>query len=84
MIPIPRGGIFAEARGVASAERVPGVEAVIITAKQGQELLPLPEGASYLGFIFARANDPHAVEQALRMSHSELGFSFAATLPVVN
>ena len=43
-----------------------GIEDVIITAKQGQKLIPLPEGASYLGFIFARAETPDAVEQALR------------------
>ena len=44
----------------------PGIEDVIITAKQGQKLVPLPEGASYLGFIFARGESPDAVEQALR------------------
>ncbi len=47
----------------------PGIEDVIVTAKQGQKLIPLPEGASYLGFIFARAETPDAVEQALRTSH---------------
>ena len=33
-----------------------GIEDVIITAKQGQKLVPLPEGNSYLGFIFARGD----------------------------
>ena len=46
-----------------------GIEDVIVTAKQGQKLIPLPEGASYLGFIFARGETPDAVEQALRTSH---------------
>ena len=49
MIPIPRAGIYQDVAGVEDA----GAE-VIITAKQGQKLVPLPEGASYLGFIFAR------------------------------
>jgi hypothetical protein len=34
------------------------IEDVRITAKSDQMLIPLPEGASYLGFIFARADDP--------------------------
>ena len=35
---------------------------VVITAQPGQRLLTLPEGASYLGFIFARAETPRQVE----------------------
>ena len=45
---------------------------------EGQQLLvPLPEGSSYLGFIFARGESPEAVEQALRRSHAELRFHIA-------
>ena len=35
---------------------------------------PLPEGASYLGFIFARGDEPDAVEDALRAAHARLSF----------
>jgi hypothetical protein len=35
-------------------------------------LIPLPEGASYLGFIFARADDPGAAVAALRAAHERL------------
>jgi hypothetical protein len=38
--------------------------------------VPLPEGASYLGFIFARAPwCPALVEQALRDAHARLAFT---------
>ena len=42
--------------------------------------MPLPEGASYLGFIFARGESPAEVEQALRRSHAELRFHIATAL----
>ena len=46
-----------------------------ITAKPDQLLVPLPEGASYLGFIFARARRAVGVEQALRDAHARLTFA---------
>jgi biotin carboxylase len=83
MIPIPRGGIFVDAHGVDEARAVAGIEDVMITAKTGQELLPLPEGASYLGFIFARSATAAQTEAALRQAHARLSFEFATVLPVV-
>ncbi|MBZ5582007.1 MAG: ATP-grasp domain-containing protein [Acidobacteriia bacterium] len=80
MIPIPKGGIYESVDGLDRAAAVPGIEDVIITAKQGQRLIPLPEGSSYLGFIFARGESPHDVEQALRRSHVELRFHIATAL----
>jgi hypothetical protein len=83
MIPIPRAGIYIRASGVDDARKVEGVEDIVVTAKQGQEMLPLPEGASYLGFIFARAETPRAAVEALRKAHGLLRFEFARKLPVV-
>ena len=83
MIPIPREGIYVDVQELAAARACSGIEDVIITAKQGQKLVPLPEGASYLGFIFARAETPAAVEQALRTAHSQLRFEIATALPVI-
>ncbi len=80
MIPIPKAGIFHSAAGVEDAMRVCGIEDVIITAKAGQKLVPLPEGASYLGFIFARGTAPAAVEKALRGAHGKLRFEIATAL----
>jgi hypothetical protein len=83
MIPIPRGGIYVAAEGLEQARSQPGIEDIIITAKEGQKLVPLPEGASYLGFIFAGGNSPANVERALRASHAQLRFEIAAALPVL-
>jgi biotin carboxylase len=83
MIPIPREGIYVDVEGLDRARSEPGIEEVIITAKQGQKLIPLPEGASYLGFIFARSESAETVEQALRKSHSQLRFEIATALNVV-
>jgi biotin carboxylase len=83
MIPIPRAGIYVDVEGLERARSQPGIEEVIVTAKQGQKLVPLPEGASYLGFIFARAETPAAVEESLRGSHRQLQFEIATALRVV-
>ncbi len=84
MIPIPKGGIYESVDGMERASAVAGIEDVIITAKQGQKLIPLPEGSSYLGFIFARGDSPQDAEQALRRSHAELRFHIATALETFN
>src|SRR5213593_3116489 len=72
MIPIPRAGRLVAVRGQDAAEDLPGVEEIAITAHLGQELIPLPEGWQYLGFIFARGDSPEEVERALRRAHARL------------
>jgi hypothetical protein len=74
MIPIPEAGIFLRVEGVEEARKISGIESIEITAKPQQKLIPLPEGASYLGFIFARAETPAKVEAALRQAHARLHF----------
>ena len=74
MIPTARAGRLIEVRGLDEAKAVSGIEDVTISAHLGQRLVPLPEGSRYLGFIFARADSPQAVEAALRESHSKLEF----------
>jgi hypothetical protein len=59
------------------------VEEIEITAKRRQPLVPLPEGASYLGFIFARGESPEFVEDALRIAHGKLRFVVSPALKVV-
>ncbi len=83
MIPIPREGIYADTEGLEQARAQPGIEDVIITAKLGQKLIPLPEGASYLGFIFARGESPDAVDRSLRSAHQHLRFEIATALPTL-
>jgi biotin carboxylase len=75
MVPIPRRGYFKGVSGVEQAARVTGIDQVVITAKPDQLIEPLPEGASYVGFIFARADEPAAVTQALRDAHASLTFA---------
>ncbi|MBI4552674.1 MAG: ATP-grasp domain-containing protein [Candidatus Latescibacteria bacterium] len=82
MIPVPATGILKGVEGVANAKAVPGIEDVQITAKPGQMLVPLPEGASYPGFIFARGKTPGFVEKALRRAHRRLRFDIVPQLPV--
>jgi biotin carboxylase len=72
MLPIPRAGTLRAVRGVEAARAVPFIEDVTLTAHVGQPLEPLPEGWQYLGFIFARAERPEDVEQALRDAHARL------------
>jgi biotin carboxylase len=80
MIPIPGAGILRGVAGVAEAAAVPGIEAVEITARLHYPLVPLPEGDSYLGFIFARGATPEAVEAALRAAHAKLRFKIAPAI----
>jgi biotin carboxylase/predicted nuclease with RNAse H fold len=83
MVPIPRSGIYEGVQGVEQASRTPGVEDIVITAKPGQRLVALPEGSSYLGFIFARRTSPQGVEETLRHAHEKLHFAISPTLAVM-
>lgn len=81
MLPIPYGGILHEVRGQAEARAVPGVIELTITAKPGDELVPLPEGTRYLGFLLAWAATPEEVERSLRDAHRRLTVVISAPPP---
>lgn len=83
MIPIPAAGVYEGVENVGAAEQVEAIQSVEITAKLQQKLVPLPEGASYLGFIFARGKSPQFVEDALRRAHKQLQFRISPELKVV-
>jgi hypothetical protein len=68
---------------VDEARAITGIEDVILTAKEGQMLVPLPDGATYLGFLFARGATAADAEQSIRMAHSCLKFYLSEALPVV-
>jgi len=57
---------------------------VHITAKPDHVLVPLPEGKSYLGFIFARAGRAADVVDALRQAHGRLHFTIERSLPILD
>jgi biotin carboxylase len=72
MIPIPQRGIFQGIHGLDAARGVPGITDIRIAVEPGTRILPVPEGASYLGFMFAQADTPATAEQALRTAHGLL------------
>jgi biotin carboxylase len=84
MIPIPRSGVYRRVDHVDEARAVPHVEEITITAKADQQLLALPEGASYLGFIFARAGEAKDAEQAVRDAHARLRFTIDPLLEMTS
>lgn len=82
MVPVPRSGILERVEGIEAAEKVQGVTEIQITARLRDYVAAWPEGASYLGFIFARSASPEEVERSLRNAHGELRFHFSPRLPV--
>ena len=83
MLPIPRRGILHGVAGLEAARAAPGVDDVVITVPEGREVVPLPEGDAYLGFLFARGESPGEVEGSLREAHRRLSFDIRAPLPTV-
>jgi biotin carboxylase len=70
MLPITRSGILRRIEGITAARAVPWIEDILISRRDGYELVPLPEGNSYLGFMFARAPTAAQAEAALRSAHA--------------
>jgi biotin carboxylase len=81
MIPIPRRGIYRGLEGFTVAQSVHGVTGLVITVEPGQIIAPPPDGASYLGFIFARGASPADAEMALRIAHRRLYFDIRPEYP---
>jgi biotin carboxylase len=79
MLPIRSGGILEEVAGVDRARSIEGVVGVEITIAAGRPVVPLPEGDRYLGFIFARGDDPAAVDGALRQAEAYLDVRLRST-----
>jgi biotin carboxylase len=72
MMQAPRAGRFESLRGASAAAEVPDVEEVVVSARPGQHITPLPDGFLYVGFVFARADTPEQVERALRAAFARL------------
>ena len=82
MLPIPGSGILRRIEGIRAARAVPGITDVLVTIRDGYELVPLPEGGSYLGFVFAQCATPQAAEAALREAHSKLNIVIAPIMRI--
>jgi biotin carboxylase len=82
MIPVPASGIFEGVEGSEEASGVPGIVEMEITTRVHDYIAAWPEGASYLGFLFARAGSPQEAESALRVAHAKLRLDIRPRLPV--
>ncbi len=82
MIPIPQAGILKRVEGLSTARKVEHIEKVDIIAREGHELIPLPEGNQYPGYIFAQAPTPTEVINALRTAHTHLNFIVAPVFKI--
>jgi len=80
MIPIKQAGILRRVEGVSAARKVKYIEKVEIIIREGNELIPLPEGNQYPGYIFAQADTAEQVTLALREAHSKLNFVVAPAI----
>jgi hypothetical protein len=74
MIPITDAGILQRVEGLTEAMQTGFIEDIEIHINPGYELIPLPEGASYLGFIFARAPNFEQTYAALKSAYAKLRF----------
>lgn len=74
MIPVETAGILKRVEGLTAAMQVEFVEDIEIHIQEGYELQPLPEGSSYLGFIFAQAPSFQQTFDALKKAHQMLTF----------
>jgi len=74
MMPIPKAGILRRVEGLAAAKKVKHIENLDIVIRDGNELIPLPEGNQYPGYIFAQAKTTEEVTDALKEAYSKLNF----------
>ncbi|HEY5734566.1 MAG TPA: ATP-grasp domain-containing protein [Gammaproteobacteria bacterium] len=77
MIPVPEAGLLRRVEGLSTAKKTRHITAIDIVIPDGHELIPLPEGNQYPGYIFAEADDPETVVDALRKAHQQLKFVVA-------
>ncbi len=82
MIPVPSSGVLESVEGEELARAIPHIVGLEITARLHDYIAAWPEGSSYLGFLFARAEAAEEVEGALRAAHGKLRFAIQARLAV--
>jgi biotin carboxylase len=82
MIPVPSSGVLESVEGEELARAIPHIVGLEITGRLHDYIAAWPEGASYLGFLFARAEAAEEVEGALRAAHGKLRFAIRTRLAV--
>lgn len=83
MIPIKKAGILRRVEGLPAARKTPNVDKVDIIIRDGNELIPLPEGNQYPGYIFAQAETAEEVIIALKTAHEKLNFVMAPAIKIL-
>lgn len=78
MLPTPAPGVLRGVHGVDDALAIRGVVDVRVTVEIGGRIEPPPEGNRYLGFAFARGEDPGDVADALRRAARSVRFDLDA------
>ena len=84
MIPIPAQGLLRRVEGIHEAKKVAYITDLGISVREGYELVPLPEGSSYLGFIFAKAPTAELVEGALRKAFECLNIRITPSFKILS
>lgn len=74
MIPVKEKGLLKRVEGLLEANKGKHIDKIDIIISQGHELVPLPEGNQYLGYIFASADTPGQVTTAIREAYAKLKF----------
>ncbi len=74
MIPIKEKGLLKRVEGLLEASRIKHIDKIDIIIREGHELVPLPEGNQYLGYIFASAEKPEQVTVAIQQAYACLEF----------
>jgi len=82
MIPIRKQGLLKRVEGLLEANRVEHIDKIDVIIPQGHELVPLPEGNQYLGYIFATAETPEQATEAIRKAHDKLDFITAPVFKI--
>lgn len=72
MLPVPSAGRLHSVQGVDAALQIAGIASVEFTIPTGADVVPLPKGDRYLGFITAFAPTPAAAEAAARAAAATL------------
>jgi biotin carboxylase len=72
MIPTPKSGVLRRVVGDEETRQIEGIAGIDYTIKPGGSIIAPPEGERYLGFVYARGDQPEQVEAALRKAMETL------------
>ena len=84
MLPIKKAGLFKRTEGILAAKKIKHIDSIEIIIPTGHELIPLPEGNQYLGYIFATADTNEEVIDAIRKAYGLLNFVVSPIIKLTN